>query len=646
MFKRWSGLFGPAEWFLVILLVTTVVACGLEIVFGGTPWTAQVREALAAGTKLTIRGRIAIGLRYGVYATLAGAVFMLLLTPWWAVRRDMPPPKEFPKGSLVSGRWFYPVLMAALVCAAWFRVPAINHSFWNDEELAFRKFNWGDYRANGAGELKFHRVPWDYAFFYSNNGNNHVAQTVLSKFTHELWMKFQGISRETPTFSEAAVRAGPLLFGLLTIVALALALRSVGLSVTAMIAAWILALHPWHVAYSVQARGYSGMLFFIVLSFWCLGLAMRVPKWKWWLLFGAFQCLYLLHFAGAIYLAVATNLIVFGILLKSREFFGMRRWFVASAFSALAFVLVMAPSLMAIFTYLSEHGSTTGGDMAAWLRDLWAHLSIGMPWAATDPTFGWGTGASDLLATRPWLGFVWQWLLPLLLIGVTVIVLSTRLRYLSVFFGSLLGGMVFAVGHSMAKDTVLFEWYLLYLMLGVVFAVGLLGECVYRAFQTASSRSGRKISRARGLATAASSLALVVLYGLTTATQRQAYRDHDVQPMRQAVRILRGEAPAIDARHQDMITASVGPGCGQLVSYDPRVQCCHNVDELRNLVGEAESSGRPLGVYCGCPGQLEQLDPEMYRELNESGHFAVVATLKATDGFWSFRLYRAASPGG
>ena len=73
------------------------------------------------------------------------------------------------------------------------------------------------------------------------------------------------------------------------------------------LAGLLLAVHPWHVRFSVEMRGYSAMLLALTLGVIFLLLGLRDGRWRWWLASAAMNLWALLAFAGCLYVPVVAN---------------------------------------------------------------------------------------------------------------------------------------------------------------------------------------------------------------------------------------------------------------------------------------------------------------------------------------------------
>ena len=73
------------------------------------------------------------------------------------------------------------------------------------------------------------------------------------------------------------------------------------------LAAWLLALHPWHIRFTSEARGYSLLrcIIPIVPYFWIR--AIRQNEWRWWLLYSGSQFALIYCYPGSLYVLIVLN---------------------------------------------------------------------------------------------------------------------------------------------------------------------------------------------------------------------------------------------------------------------------------------------------------------------------------------------------
>ena len=619
---------------MFLVLIAVVAGLAWYLATGENPWDRGIPERMKAGERLSIRDNIVGGLWLAAVLNLVLAMGLLALAKFWGRKTEPLSPPPVTPVQAVPNRWFWIAVLIAVIVGGWIRAPRLNQSLWNDEEQAFRKFTWGQHAViegeDGKERLEFRPTGWDRALFYSVNGNNHVVHTTAAKALHGLWRKFQDDGEER--FNLAVIRTEPFLSGLLAIIMIAVWLRGIGFPVAGAAASWLLALHPWHLRYSVEARGYSALLLFVILAFLFLGLALRTKRWRWWLAYGASQSLYLLCFAGAVYLAVAVNLVALGTLILRRDGIGFWRWLVACVLGAMLFLQVMVAPALRFMEWVEDPDVLPFSMDLAFFRDFWSHLLMGTPWTSGNPDLHRFTSFRDEAARSGIRTFGLKIWLPLLLVG-GAFFSAWRNVELRRFFGSLLLAAVIIWIHNILSDLTFFVWYALYLLLGFVVALALVPEWV------AGTWGGK-----RGALTVATAGAVLVVtsYAWLTHEPRSRLRDFDRHPMQQAVKLVRGESPALGENQRDLLTASVGSGANQLQTYDPWLTWLKKASDLDAVMAESRETGKPLVVYCCSPRQVERQMGELFATLEDRATFDVELheSLIGLEEYWSFRIYR------
>ncbi|MCF6314292.1 MAG: glycosyltransferase family 39 protein [Verrucomicrobiales bacterium] len=636
--KHWWQNHKSNDAAVVCLLLAILCSAIAYLMWGDDPWRRHLPQKFLAGEYINNRNGIILGLWFAAAINAAISVILLLSSRWWPepTKQKKPLLPKPSSSSIQTRRLFYIGLFSALLVAGWIRAPRLEHSFWNDEEMAFRKFLWGENVLDTNtpdNKLRYKPVSWKRSFFYTSNGNNHVTQTISSRLYHEVWKYFFLKDGDRP-FQESVIRLSPFISGLLGISALAFLLRTTGYPLAGITAAWLLAINPWHLRYSVEARGYADLMLFIPLTFIALLYALRTARWRWWILYGLFQCLCLLAFAGAIYLVAAQNLIVLGLLIQQRKPHQLWRWGVSSSIGAMLFITMVTPMVIRVIDYAKTHQHDMAPITVAHWRDFWSHLVIGAPWKTmADPSLHNGLSTQMYQSEHPSVFWLMAFIIPLTFISglIWTFLKNPQLR---IFISSILGSLVLLLLHNALSETIFLIWYIIYTVLlfsaALAFAPELLQRC------TCFSRQKHT---ARYVATAYTVI-MILGYGWLCAPSIARLRQFEREPMREAVTQVRGATPALDPDNQATLTCSIGSGAAQMRSYDPWVHPVKKVGDFEQIVKEAREKHKKLFIYVCSPLRVKREYPHAWQQLNDQTTFEKTVYLKGLEEFWSYQIYR------
>ena len=141
--------------------------------------------------------------------------------------------------------------------------PRLSQSLWADEEYCVRRCVLGGYRVQEDGTVELKKLPWK-STLWNYTTTNHIFQSILARLSHSVW---RTIARPTGLqFSEAAVRLPSYLAGILAVGAIGLLAARFGLAWEGALAAWLIAIHPWHMRFTTEARGYGLVALMIPVS--------------------------------------------------------------------------------------------------------------------------------------------------------------------------------------------------------------------------------------------------------------------------------------------------------------------------------------------------------------------------------------------
>jgi hypothetical protein len=175
--------------------------------------------------------------------------------------------------SLTAGpghSFFWIALAVILIGATGLRIPLAGASLWWDEVWQARHASMGDWRPDrkNPGQWKFRETTVAQALWNYRKPANHPPMSVASKACHTVWKKLTGA--RPGEFREWVLRLPGLVASLAGIALIALLLRVWGQAGAGLMAALFLALHPWHIRYGLDNRGYTFLVPLTLIGLWAL----------------------------------------------------------------------------------------------------------------------------------------------------------------------------------------------------------------------------------------------------------------------------------------------------------------------------------------------------------------------------------------
>jgi hypothetical protein len=598
----------PALFYARLGLALLLLLLVARLVFGDNPWQDGIAKRLAEGKSLRFSDYVetwgwwaALGLAPVVAALLAAA-------PRWLVRGPAPECPSLAPPARPS-RAFGLLVAGAVAAGGVLAAPRLSQSLFEDERYNVKWSIDGFYYRAAGGEIRFHDPDWRAALWHYEWPNNHVPHTLLARAGLGTWRLL--VRPESHFVNEAVLRLPALLAAFGSIVAVALLLWRLGHARAGVVAAWILALHPWHLRYASEARGYSLALLAGTLLLLGLLRALRHGTWGRWLFVGAMQLLLLWTYPAAVWLALAANVLA---LVSLWHLHGpgsdlrvqLTRWAVIGIAGAVAWILAMAPNLAQLADYMETN---TAQVTPRWYRDVGAYFLVGLPWGGGRPNpHFWEL--SDAAARWPLLfraGVAAA--VALVAAGGARLVTGWPVRTLLLFPLVLPPALtLWLAGATGAK---VHPHYLVLALPGATVLAALGVEWVAARF---GSRGGIAI------------LVLALMgFGVVTEAPRRQLRAAPLQPWRDSVELTRAELDPAAAAADRVITVSfyMAP-----VYYDPRVHRIDNPEELRDWMREADASDRALYVNYGRPRLAQQRLPELVELVSREDLFEELALLR------------------
>jgi hypothetical protein len=593
------------------------------LLFGGKPWNVDLSQSTNFKTHQFVRLWFWPGCLIG-FLTVS---LLFASAPWWsAPLRSVPGVAKF-----VTPRWFWPLVLAAAVFLGFCGWQRMDHSLWHDEASRTKSTMVGVYREQNDGTFKFKKIKWEDALFNSKLPN-HVLQSAMSKGVHDVWTGLAG-TKQIP-LSEAALRFPSWVFGISGVVFLAWLLASWGQYEAGVIGAWLLALHPWYLRYASEARGYMVVMALLPLLLLAFQRAAQSGLLRWWVVFALTQTAMVYAYVTSLYIPLVLNLlapiVLFSLRKQGLDFAGMiTKWMVANVLSGTLFVILFLPNAPQLLAYLkSDKGQGLGNVMdALWVQNFFGHLMAGIPWSHTR------------LEVSRYLELMPQWHSHPLGVGI----------WISVLAGLVIGGVIVAFqkggfprlaavvfvlpavlsfAETKLRGGFLYEWYLVYVVPGVVALVALALMRVIQLFQSA---------RWAGVACVA---VFLLVFATWTHPQRAFLMSRSLQPYRESVLLTR---PSLDPNapgQSEILTAFVHAGP---LFYDPRIERCRTVADMRALMQKADQENKALFFNLGFLETVVLEHPSKFRLLNDPALFEEVAYLQGIQPSCSQRVFRYVS---
>jgi mannosyltransferase len=395
---------------LALVLGTLLLVMGVVI-----PPSAVVESLTATpGDRLDqlLLGAVLFKLCVGVLGLL---IIVLPRLPLWesALTGERPPRLRAHRARGSSDLLDVAILVAIVLVASALRLYRLDAGLWHDEILTY---------------LDQLRVPF---------GESMTAYDSASKNQHFLFTALAHLAFLLFGDSTWSLRLPAVLFGLASIGALYLFAREVGDRWEALLAAGLLACSYHHVWFSQSARGYTGLMFWTILSSWCLVRVFDGARPRVWLIY-----------AAAVALGMYTHLLIYlGVLAARRTRVWPGRWTgLFLGFGLGGFLTLMLYSLV-LPQMLFGPAIHEVSRVAAWKNPFTSVLELlqGTPnvfvgAAAIGGLVVLGAGLASFARTKPVV--VCLFLLPVLLTAAVGIAMGHHLWPRYFFFAGGFGALV------------------------------------------------------------------------------------------------------------------------------------------------------------------------------------------------------------
>jgi hypothetical protein len=583
----------------------------IYLLLAAKPWGIEL------GEKPRFEDVVAYWIWFGTAAAAVVSAGLAIVSPWWAGKSvaGRTPPSRTP-------RWFWPCVIGAMAVSAATSLPRLDYSLWDDEEFNVRRSILGFYKVRKADDdpLKFFATDWREAFFEYREPNNHVLNSVLAKAGLSAWQAAYAGSGQR--FTEWPLRLPSFVLGVLSIAGLAWMLKAWGWPGAGVVAAAIFALHPWHVRYVAECRGYGPALLFVPLVLGCWILALRGGRWKWWAGLGAAQFALLYAYPGAAFVLVVLNgltpLAIFFLRDSVRPaFVQLGRWFctnAACAVPALVLFMPLIPQMRDYMEYESSRGIVVGMD---WVVHTLNHFLAGVAWSRSSAA---GAEYPEIVhAFRSMMPVYW---------GFVVCALGVLLAGIARFLRSGFPGWIFVAAtllpplvtffFARSRGHLIYESYVIYALPGVVALAG----CGIAGIAGRLAPGAKRFPWRVALA-----VIPVAAFAALTENTRTWLRDNPLQPIEESALLTRGTLNPEQA-DRNVLTASfsIPP-----YLYDPLCIRLESTTALVELMQIAEKENRPLLLNIGMPWAAREFSPGMWALATNPELFEQITHLRGLD---------------
>ena len=433
-----------------------------------------------------------IGLWYA--AIVVGVILGLaaLTTRWWVPLIRLRP-KVDGKNAPANFRptqvdWIG--LGLILLVALSIRVPHLDRAIYFDEQDNLRRNFHGHLEVRPDGTEFWRGAGLREALWENRLGNNPVFLSVACQASLSIWRAFTGADRQQ--FDIVALRMPVLLAGIASIAALWWLLQIWGLRFAAAFAGLLAAVHPMHIDYSLQARGYAFVLLFVPLAMGFSWLALKRDLWRDWfgLAFSVFFCLW--SYAGSIYFALALNAGLLALLLwwrlrsKDPGALGpISRLLSVNAVTGLLYLFLISPHLPQV-SYHFRQVFEMIPLQAFWTFYAWSHYSTGTNFPTGEDIYDLRTDAATLpevllqrFAPAEPVLVAMQWVLipALIIVGIFWLIRRSRddarLSLTAFVLGLGFAAPVIALIHQQFTSLYFYYWYLSYALPVIIVGIAI-----------------------------------------------------------------------------------------------------------------------------------------------------------------------------
>ena len=557
-----------------------------------------------------------------VYSWWAGLINLVplaclaLTTGWWM--RPLPA-QATGKSSPRLPKGFSLCVGGAMAACAILGYPRLGQSLWEDEEYSVRRCIVGGHRVLEDGTVVVKKLPWKVTLWNYASTTNHIFQSILSRLSHSAW---RTIARPTGLqLSEAAARLPSYVSGILLVGVVALLAARFGLAWEGALASWLIAIHPWHLRFTTEARGYGLVALLIPVSCLLAVHALNRGQWRWWIALAMANFALLYTWPPTLFTVLILNLCIGVSLFTEKRFSSARtvltlRWLVSGTFAGIVFLQLFLPCVPGLFSYLKSVRDFDGH--AFFLKNVGTLFLTGSLWTRS------GQSTTPYMEYLPHANAhpVVFHIAIVLAVGLFALgifrlwIVEPRARWL---VAVLIFPGILTYVYAVLRHKMLMEWYVGFMLQGVAVMVA---AGAFWAFSPL-----RRFPAARWAGTLLA-VVLVCAFAVLSHPARHFLLTWGAERYRESVLATR---PSLDPNAPENLKIITAATTQPPYVYDPRVRRALTVEQYASLMKEADERGVPLYVNNGFPTALKIDFPGVFALLEDPAIFEPVGYFTGID---------------
>ena len=223
----------------------------------------EIANQLAAGERPSWKLDTVVGIYWAAFANVAIALGTLTTMRWWTQRPSLAQPGPAAGArSRMPLRVFCFALLAIAVLAGALRWNLAHGSLWWDELWNTKMATVGEFRTSSKhpDEERFYPTSFARCAWYYQKPTNHPPVALASKVCHKVWVRLA--QPDAGTFNEFVIRLPVFVSALGSVLLIGFLARHWAADGAGLLAACVLAVHPWFIRYGIDARAYGPAAFF------------------------------------------------------------------------------------------------------------------------------------------------------------------------------------------------------------------------------------------------------------------------------------------------------------------------------------------------------------------------------------------------